>query len=40
MAEIAVDLVLAYVDDPHATADRVVLPAEVVRRATLGPPPG
>lgn len=40
MAEIAVDLVLASVGDPHAAADRVVLPAEVLHRATLGPPPG
>ncbi len=40
MAEIAVDLVLASVEDPHGPAERVVLPAEVVHRATLGPPPG
>lgn len=40
MAEIAVDLVLALVDDPDAPPRRVVLPAEVVHRSTLGPPPG
>lgn len=38
MAATAVDLVLALVDDPHAPARRVMLPAEVVHRATLGPP--
>jgi LacI family transcriptional regulator len=40
MAETAVDLVLALVDDPYAAPRRVVLPADLVHRRTLGPPGG
>jgi LacI family transcriptional regulator len=38
MAETAVDLVLGLVDDPQADPPRVILPADPVPRATLGPP--
>jgi LacI family transcriptional regulator len=40
MAETAVDLVLDLADDPRVPPRRVVLEAELIRRATLGPPPG
>jgi LacI family transcriptional regulator, galactose operon repressor len=40
MAETAVDLVLGLVDDPEADSERIVLPADLVPRATLGPPGG
>ena len=40
MAETAVDLVLGLVDDPHAEPERIVLPADLVPRATLAPPGG
>jgi len=40
MAETAVDLVLGLVDDPQAEPERIVLPADLVPRATLGPPGG
>jgi len=40
MAETAVDLVLGLVDDPQAEPERVVLPADLVPRATLAPPGG
>jgi LacI family transcriptional regulator len=39
MAETAVGLVLELVDAPHGEPRRVVLPAELVHRATLGPAP-
>jgi LacI family transcriptional regulator, galactose operon repressor len=40
MAETAVDLVLGLVADPRAEPQRIVLPADLVPRATLGPPGG
>jgi len=40
MAETAVDLVLGLVDDPQAEPERIVLPADLVPRATLAPPGG
>jgi LacI family transcriptional regulator, galactose operon repressor len=40
MAETAVDLVLALVDDPYADPRRIVLPADLVHRRTLAPPGG
>ena len=40
MAETAVDLVLGLVDDPQAETERIVLPADLVPRATLAPPGG
>jgi LacI family transcriptional regulator len=40
MAETAVDLVLALVDDPYAEPRRIVLPADLVHRRTLAPPGG
>ena len=39
MAEAAVGIVLGLVEDPHGEPERVVLPAELVHRATLGAPP-
>jgi LacI family transcriptional regulator len=39
MAESAVGIVLGLVEDPHGEPERVVLPAELVHRATLGAPP-
>jgi LacI family transcriptional regulator len=40
MAETAVDLVLGLVEDPQAEPERIVLPADLVPRATLAPPGG
>ncbi len=40
MAETAADLVLGLVDDPHGEPQRIVLPADLVPRATLAPPGG
>jgi len=39
MAQIAVETVLEAVVEPGADPKRVVLPPELVRRDTLGPPP-
>jgi LacI family transcriptional regulator len=39
MAEAAVAIVLGLVEDPHVEPQRIVLPAELVERATLGAPP-
>jgi LacI family transcriptional regulator, galactose operon repressor len=40
MAETAADLVLGLVDDPHREPQRIVLPADLIPRATLAPPGG
>ena len=40
MAETAVDLVLGLVDDPQGEPQQIVLPADLVPRATLAPPGG
>jgi LacI family transcriptional regulator len=40
MAETAVGIVLALVDEPHADPERVVLAGELIHRATLAAPPG
>lgn len=40
MAETAADLVLGLVDDPHGEPQRIVLPADLIPRATLAPPGG
>jgi len=40
MAETAADLVLGLVDDPHRAPQRIVLPADLIPRATLAPPGG
>jgi LacI family transcriptional regulator len=40
MAETAADLVLGLVDDPRGEPQRIVLPADLVPRATLAPPGG
>ena len=40
MAETAVDLVLGLVEAPQAEPERIVLPADLVPRATLAPPGG
>ena len=40
MAETAADLVLGLVDDPYRAPQRIVLPADLIPRATLAPPGG